>query len=427
MGKTIKVTCRGADTLPIDRILEFQGNLKHISKTNKDRLKASILRHGFTAPMFVWDDQGEWRLLDGHQRLATLISMRQDGYDIPMLPVDYIQAENEKEAREKLLNITSQYGEFDMEELNSWVEQCDEELQQSLRLVDEELELQLNNEQEETIGDDDVNEDVEPITKLGDLWELGEHRLLCGDSTDVENIQKLMNGKKADMVFTSPPYNANAKTGDGDIFNKKKAKEMYNGEYSDNQSSDEYIEFTKRVLVECFNETNGFIFWNVSYNAKSKFEYIKQIEGKIEYLIEQVCWKKTSTIPFKGMLMRDWEPIYIFSTNKQNLNVKSVTSNYWEIDNKNIQLEDHKACFPVALPDKGISLVNKNTGIIYEPFSGSGTTLISSEKNDRLCYAMELDPHYCDISISRYKKWCENNNRTPIIKLNGEVYQWPDQ
>lgn len=147
MAKTIKVTCRGADTLPIDRILEFQGNLKHISKTNKERLKASILRHGFTAPMFVWDDQGEWRLLDGHQRLATLISMRQEGYDIPMLPVDYIQAENEKEAREKLLNITSQYGEFDMEELNSWVEQCDEELQKSVRLVDEELSINIEYEE----------------------------------------------------------------------------------------------------------------------------------------------------------------------------------------------------------------------------------------------------------------------------------------
>ncbi len=148
-NQTIKVTCRGADTLPIDRILEFQGKLKHISQTNKDRLKRSILRHGFTAPLFVWDDQGEWRLLDGHQRLSTLLSMRKDGYDIPMLPVDYIEAKDEKEAREKLLNITSQYGEFDMEELTEWLNDVDKELSESLRLVDKEVDFEFDDDDDD--------------------------------------------------------------------------------------------------------------------------------------------------------------------------------------------------------------------------------------------------------------------------------------
>ena len=99
---------------------------------------------------------------------------------------------------------------------------------------------------------------------------------------------------------------------------------MYEGEFSDNQSSDSYITFTKNVLDICFNFTTGFVFWNVSYNAKSRFEYIKQLEDKIENLIEMICWKKSSTIPFKGSMMRDWEPIFLFSTNGEKLNLKKV-------------------------------------------------------------------------------------------------------
>jgi hypothetical protein len=110
--KTIEIKCKGADTLPIDRIVEFQGELKKLSKENENKLRNSILKHGFIAPFFVWDDHGEWKLLDGHQRLKTLLKMREEGYDIPMLPVDYIEADSEEDAKRKLLHISSQYGEF---------------------------------------------------------------------------------------------------------------------------------------------------------------------------------------------------------------------------------------------------------------------------------------------------------------------------
>ena len=110
--KVIEVKCKGADILPIDRILEFQGELKTLSKSNEKKLRNSILKFGFIAPFFVWDDKGEWRLLDGHQRLKTLLKMREEGYAIPLLPVDYIEADSEEDAKRKLLHITSQYGEF---------------------------------------------------------------------------------------------------------------------------------------------------------------------------------------------------------------------------------------------------------------------------------------------------------------------------
>jgi DNA modification methylase len=268
----------------------------------------------------------------------------------------------------------------------------------------DELNALLEPEQIEGLTDEDDVPPVpeEPKTKLGDIYQLGNHRLMCGDSTSIDAIDKLMNGKKADLVFTSPPYNANTMAGDGGVFDSKPVK-LYKEGYSDNLSSKEYIDFIKSVLNICFLVTDGFIFWNVNYNANSKFEYIKQIEDKLEFLIEQICWKKNATIPFKGMLKRAWEPIYVFSTNKKNLNVKQITENYWEVNNTNIQHKEHKACFPVGLPEKGINLVKKRSGILFEPFCGSGTTLIASEKLGRSCFGMELDPKYCDVIVKRWE------------------------
>lgn len=245
----------------------------------------------------------------------------------------------------------------------------------------------------------------EPKVVRGEVYILGNHRLMCGDSTAITDVERLMNGEKADLTFTSPPYNANTKAGDGDIFTSKKSKKLYADGYSDNLESEKYVDFARQVLENCFISTDGFIFWNVSYNANSRFEYIQQIADRLPFLIEQICWKKTSTIPFKGSLMRDWEPIYLFSTNKEKLGLDEVVSNHWQVSNTNSQQENHKACFPVELPEKGINLIKKKTGIVFEPFCGSGSTLIASEKTERKCYGMELDPIYCGVILDRWQKF----------------------
>jgi DNA modification methylase len=142
----------------------------------------------------------------------------------------------------------------------------------------------------------------------------------------------------------------------------------------------------------------------VNYNSNSKFEYIQQIIPFLPYLIEQVVWKKSSAIPLKGCMRRAWEPVYIFSNTRKNLGTEVVETNIWEISNTHSQGEDHKACFPVGLPAKGISLVKPKTGIVLEPFGGTGTAIIAAEQLGRKCYMMELDPHYCDVIIARWEK-----------------------
>lgn len=130
------IKCKGHQTEPIDRLIEFQGNLKRLSEKNREKLIGSICTKGFIAPIFVWDDQGEWKLLDGHQRLKTLLWMRQNGWDIPMLPVDVVEADDEQDAKKKLLAITSQYGEFDIDGYMEFTESID--IDDTIRLTDEE-------------------------------------------------------------------------------------------------------------------------------------------------------------------------------------------------------------------------------------------------------------------------------------------------
>ena len=137
--KSIRITCQGAATLPIEQLVEFQGNLKKLSKKNLEKLKARILEDGFNVPFFVWDHDGVYSLLDGHQRTRALASLRADGYVIPALPVAYIEASDIADARKKLLAISSQYGEFDSEELAGWLSEMDEGIADTLRIVDKEI------------------------------------------------------------------------------------------------------------------------------------------------------------------------------------------------------------------------------------------------------------------------------------------------
>jgi len=130
----IIIQCKSHTTLPIDRLLEFQGNLKRLTQKNREKLIGSICERGFIAPIFVWDDSGDYRLLDGHQRLKTLLWMRENGWDIPMIPVDVIEADNEQDAKKKLLAITSQYGEFDIDGFIEFT--SDIEIDDTIRLTD---------------------------------------------------------------------------------------------------------------------------------------------------------------------------------------------------------------------------------------------------------------------------------------------------
>lgn len=407
--KEIKITCDLKDSLKLSEFTDLQpDNFKEMSTNSYQKFRLNMLKSGFHEPIKVWRDNGIYYIVDGHHRIKILKKFLDKGYKIPLIPCYYVECDNRKEAIKMLLASNSHYAIMTAEGLDELltVNEIDLDIFNTIDLtghkIDTDVFLQQFHEDLEVEKDGDDVPDVDEeniITKLGDLWTLGRHRLLCGDCTVKENVDRLMDGKLADMVFTSPPYNANSHIDYGNNNNKK----LYNND-CDNKSSQEYLMFCQNALNNIFNVCCGFIFWNVSYNSKSRFEYLKSIYPFLEKLHETIIWKKTG-IPIAYGLTRNIEFIFCFlNGNKKHLGKEFETEyNFWEISNINTQdVDNHRAMFPIALVERGILLGSDKNEIILDPFLGSGTTIIAAEKTDRICYGMEIDPHYCDVIIKRY-------------------------
>jgi DNA modification methylase len=318
----------------------------------------------------------------------------------------------EEQQREFIVKDNVGFGEWDWDVLaNEWNNQ---------QLEDWGLDL-LPFEEEDVLEAEEDDFDTTPPeiakTVLGDLYEIGEHRLLCGDSTDSDQVAKLMNGEKADMVFTSPPYNANTSMITHDKKGKSIKSDFYQNNESDNKSSIEYINFLSDVLNNCILNTKGHIFWNISYNPNSRSEWLENTYNFKEYLQEVIIWKKSSAMPVKYGFTRNIEFIFLYSTEGLKnyiTNINEIQYNFWEVSNNNSSIENHKACFPIELVSKALN-INKKNNLILEPFLGSGSTMVASHQLKRKCYGMELDPKYCDVIVKRMIKLDD----TLTIKRNG--------
>tara|TARA_R110002126_G_scaffold21568_1_gene77811 strand:+ start:679 stop:1857 length:1179 start_codon:yes stop_codon:yes gene_type:complete len=372
-------------------------NPRQSNAEQEKQLKSSLEKFGVVEPIIFNKQTGY--IVGGHFRIRELKKL---GYkEIECVIVDL----NEADEKELNIRLNANTGSWDWDELaNNW----DSELLSDWGLEIPGFEPTILEAEEDdfTAPEGGIETDI----VLGDLFEIGEHRLLCGDSTCSDTVAKLMNGEKADMVFTSPPYNANTK-----FTNVKNEGKLYEN-YDDNLSSKEYIEFAESVLEICFLNTEGFIFWNVNYNTNSKNEFIKQIYNRIDFLEELICWKKTA-LPVPSGLTRTWEPIFVFKTNKELKRIGTLNKtefNFWDINNSGALDKSHRAAFPIKLVEKSLNLV-VNAKIILEPFCGSGTTMVASHQLKRKCYGMELDTKYCQVIVDRMKKL----DPTLVIKRNG--------
>jgi len=267
--------------------------------------------------------------------------------------------------------------------------------------------------------DDEVPEDVNPVCQLGQIWKLGEHRVMCGDSTKAEDVAKLMDGEKADVVFTSPPYNQG--NGGMKYDYHGKIEKLYRGK-GDKKTGGEYVDFLIGILgvIKSVVNKNSAIFWNVMYNANSRSEYGEIVfSEQNKFLVrETIIWDKGHSFPTasKGIMSRRCELIFLMSIDKYytNQGENEPIDNYWRISSTGSQQKSHKACFPVELPIMGINLCSNTGSVILDPFLGSGSTLIAAEKTNRKCYGMEIDPHYCDVIIKRWEDF--TGNKAELVK-----------
>ena len=160
--KLVEIKCQGSMELPIDELKPFQGELKELSHESYEKLKAEILRHGFSEPIGVWKHETEWKVLSGHQRLRTLLAMRDEGFKIPKVPVSMIYAKDVKDAKEKILALTSQYGEITDEGLYEFMNEANIDVSylDNIRMPEIDLGKWKDNFVDETAKDNTTVEDI---------------------------------------------------------------------------------------------------------------------------------------------------------------------------------------------------------------------------------------------------------------------------
>ncbi len=240
------------------------------------------------------------------------------------------------------------------------------------------------------------------------------HYIMCGDSTCAEDVGLLMDGVKADMAFTSPPYNSgNQATGayNGNKIGRTDFKNLYISDFDD-LSSQEYQQFLIDIL-NCLSivvKDTSPVLWNVAYNAKSRSDY-----GHIVFsdrhpfdIKETIIWDKSvgMNISAKGILSRTCELIFLMSVNKEYFTNQTKFDTWWNVwrinprDGDNMQ-NGHGASFPVDLPIEGITKFCVKDGVVYDPFLGSGTTLVAAENTGRVGYGMEISEAYCSVTLQR--------------------------
>lgn len=376
--------------MDLDRLVENPKNPnKHGDKQIK--LLAKIMSHqGWRHPITVSKRSGF--IVAGHGRLAAA---RLNGWE--SAPIDLQDFETEADeyahmiADNKIAELAEHDDEMMIKDLKLSFEDMDFEL---LGIPDFELPPDEDPERDEK--EDDVPDSVETRAQLGDVWLLGDHRLMCGDSTDKECVGRLMGGAKADMVFTDPPYGVNY---DGGIqFTaegcQKGSREKLRGDHSQDI-------YTHSVPIMAEYSEGPIYTWYAASQGKQLYNALDKC-GDYHAMIVWV--KNGGYAALNASYKQKHEPCVFWKPKGKTLKWCGPTTEntIWEMDKEGVN-KLHPTQKPVALAERAIK--NHTSKSVLDLFGGSGSTLIACEKTNRKCYMMEIDPHYCDIIIKRWEDY----------------------
>jgi DNA modification methylase len=329
-------------------------------------------------------------VLGGNMRLKACIEAGLK--EVPIIVASELTDEQQKEF---IIKDNVGFGEWDWEQLaNEWeIEQLsDWGLDLPIEMEDTEIEAVEDNYQ----APDTIETDI----VIGDLFEIGEHRLLCGDSTDSDAVGRLMNGKKADMVFTDPPY--------GISYDSKDSKhEMILNDDT----------FLLEWMPQVLEHSKGFIFMWTSYQVVGK--WISLTKDYFGDITNMIIWSKGGggLGDLYKRFATDFEIALVWNRG-ETLKGKRIGS-VWEIKKDNTSSYQHPTQKPIELMSEGLSNCSLVGNIIMDLFLGSGSTMVASHQLKRKCYGMELDPKYCQVIIDRMIKL------EPDLKItrNGQPYE----
>lgn len=270
--------------------------------------------------------------------------------------------------------------------------------------------IEMKSDLEATEDEYEIPDVIETDIVLGDLFEIGRHRLLCGDSTDSDQVSKLMNGKKADMVFTDPPYGIDYSGGRTQVVKTKNYGKLMN----DNLQGVELGDLISNVFL--FNKQEADVYICVS--PKMQKPFLDFIENSNKTIDAVIVWDKKQ--PGLGYMAYRRQCEFILFVKGGNFK-KGDTSDFdlWSISRDNGQDYVHGTQKPIAVPARAINNSSKKDDLVLDYFLGSGSTMVAAHQLKRKCYGMELDPKYCQVIIDRMKKL----DPTLVITRNGEPYE----
>ena len=353
-----------------------------------EKLKRSLEQFGYVEPV-IWN-KATGRVVGGHQRLKVLIDMGIT--EVECVVVDL------PEDKEKALNIALNKisGDWDKDKLAVLIADLQgTAFDVSLTGFDAaEIDDLFKDTLKDGVKDDNFDVDVElkepPITKPGDIWTLGRHRLVCGDSTKAETFDLLMAGAKANLVITDPPYNVNYEGSAGKIQN-------------DNMGNEAFYEF----LLAAFRNTAAIMADDASiyvFHADTEGLNFRRAFADAGFYLSGCCiWKKQSLVLGRSPYQWQHEPVLYGwkKSGKHQWYTGRKETTIWEFD-KPKKNGDHPTMKPIPLLAYPIMNSSMSNTLVVDPFGGSGSTLIACEQTDRSCNTIELDPKFCDVIVKRY-------------------------
>lgn len=382
---------------------KLPNNPRTIKKDDMERLKKSIKDNPdyFEArPIILSNRTGDLVILAGNQRYEAAKALKMDE-----VPTFLLEGLTEAREREIIIRDNVSNGDWDMDALaNEWDTQ---------ELTDWGLDLDWDEPEQEVVEDEapEVNESEPADSVLGGVYQLGRHRLMCGDSTDAGSVAILMDGQKADMVFTDPPYNVaigdknkaiNALTGSKSI-----ERNLEGDTFKTDEEAGEklWLPAFKNMLVN--SNDNCAIYVTMPQGGTHMMMMMMMMDRAGWQVKHELIWVKNSPTFSMGRLDYDYqhEPI-CFGWNKGHKKIGKgrFTKSIWEID-KPRKDSEHPTMKPIELIANAIENSSEPNDKILDLFGGSGSTLIACEQLGRKCYMMELDPKYCDVIRKRYWKF----------------------
>ncbi|MDD2980281.1 MAG: site-specific DNA-methyltransferase [Hespellia sp.] len=387
----------------ISQLVPYVNNARTHNAQQITKLRSSLREFGFINPVIV---DREYNVIAGHGRI---LAAKEEGIErVPCVFVDYLTPA-QKKAYILADNRMAMDAGWDEELLRVEIEALQaESFDVGLTGFDEKDIAELFAGEDDDAQDDDFDVDEElqkpPVTKSGDVWLLGNHRLICGDSTKAETYEVLMDGKKANLVVTDPPYNVNYEGSAGKIQNDSMNEEAF-----------------EKFLFDAYTQMNAAMAEDASiyvfHSDSHGLAFRKAFEDAGFYLSGCCIWKKQSLVLGRSPYQWQHEPcLYGWKKKgKHQWYSDRKQTTIWEFD-KPKKNGDHPTMKPIPLIAYPIKNSSMSNCIVLDPFGGSGSTLIACEQLGRICHTIELDEKYCDVIVKRYIEQVGSADAVSVIR-----------